>query len=165
MSASNPQVLATRQFPALDETQLVAWIQQITNSFSDGAVVYLAGDLGAGKTTTARALIQSLGHRGRVKSPTYSLFELYELPGLTVAHLDLYRLADAAEVLDLGLEELGSDQACLLLVEWSEKGGDYLAKPDLCWQLTVNGEQRALEIRALSTKGAAIMAAWPSDLA
>jgi tRNA threonylcarbamoyladenosine biosynthesis protein TsaE len=165
MSASTESILAQRNFSSLDEPQLLAWIQQIAPSFRGGAVMYLDGDLGAGKTTTARALIQSLGHRGRVKSPTYSLFELYELADLTVAHLDLYRLADAAEVLDLGLEELGSDQACLMLVEWSEKGGEYLAKPDIVWRLSVNGELRALKVSAISARGAAIMATWPSDLA
>jgi len=165
MSTSTESALTQRSFALLDETQLLAWIQQIAPSFRGGAVVYLDGDLGAGKTTTAGPLTQSSDHRGRGKSPTYSLFELYELTGLTVAHLDLYRLADAAEVLDLGLEELGSDQACLMLVEWPEKGGDYLAKPDIVWQLTVAGERRALQVSAISARGAAIMATWPSNLA
>ena len=93
-----------------------------------GLVVYLEGDLGAGKTTLARGWLAGMGHAGRVKSPTYTLLELYELPdGARLAHMDLYRLADPEELEFLGVRELTG----WLLVEWPEKGVGHLPSADL----------------------------------
>lgn len=92
--------------------------------------VYLEGELGAGKTTFARALVRALGHPGRVKSPTYGLLEHYALPAHDVLHLDLYRIGDPGELAFLGIEDLLGERT-LLLVEWPDRGRGALPEPDL----------------------------------
>lgn len=118
----------------LDETALMAAAAQFGSALSFPSVVYLSGELGAGKTTFARALIQSLGYVGNVKSPTYTLVETYETGGLhsgglQIVHFDLYRLEDPEELHALGYRELTS-QADLVLVEWPEKGGSLIPAAD-----------------------------------
>jgi len=97
--------------------------------FGRGGRVYLSGDLGMGKTTLVRGILRAMGFSGRVKSPSYGLVESYELPNLTVHHLDLYRLSHGEELAFLGLEELMSADA-LVLIEWPEKGRGFLPRPD-----------------------------------
>jgi tRNA threonylcarbamoyladenosine biosynthesis protein TsaE len=125
------------------------------------AVVYLQGPLGAGKSTLARAWLQALGVTGAIKSPTYTLVERYGIPGGEAAHLDLYRLAAAAELDFLGLDELAAE-ATLWLVEWPERGEGSLPPPDLRLRLSVAGEGRRLEIEPCSPEGAAWLARTPS---
>lgn len=103
--------------------------------------IHLEGDLGAGKTTLVRGLLHALGHRGAVRSPTYTLLEPYEFPDLTVLHLDLYRVADPEELEYLGLREQ-SDARTLWLVEWPERGSGWLPSPDLVIVLDREGEGR-----------------------
>lgn len=159
-----------KQFQQLNEAALVELLRRSASVFTDGGVVYLQGHLGAGKTTTARTLIQAFGYEGRVKSPTYSILEVYELDTLTVAHLDLYRLAEAAELIDLGLEELLDKQPILLLVEWPDHGTGYLPAADLCLMLSVSRDKsgqdcRDLSVEAVSEKGSAILSKWPEPAA
>lgn len=104
-----------------DEPAMIDFGRSLAGRLRRGGVVYLVGDLGAGKTTLARGILRGLGHAGRVKSPTYGLLESYDCDGLTVHHLDLYRLEGAADLVDLGLEDL-LDPGSLLLVEWPERG-------------------------------------------
>jgi tRNA threonylcarbamoyladenosine biosynthesis protein TsaE len=106
-------------------------------------VIYLEGDLGAGKTTLARALIQALGHPGRVKSPTYGLLEHYEISGIGVLHLDLYRIGDPGELEFLGIEDL-IDIHTILLVEWPERGGCELPPADVTIHFEHAGDAREL---------------------
>lgn len=113
------------------------------------AVVHLHGDLGAGKSTLARALLRALGVLGTIRSPTYTLIERYALEDGEAAHLDLYRLGDAAEMDFLGLDEL-QDSAALWLVEWPERGGASLPSPDLVIRLSLEdaGRRAVLEPRS-----------------
>jgi tRNA threonylcarbamoyladenosine biosynthesis protein TsaE len=111
------------------------------------AVIYLSGELGAGKTTFSRGFIQACGHRGPVKSPTYTLIEPYELPGVKVYHLDLYRLHDPAELEFLGLEDLLTEGG-VYLIEWPERASPYLPPPDLTISLHHAGGARQARLTA-----------------
>lgn len=125
------------------------------------AVVYLEGDLGAGKSTLARALLRALGVAGAIRSPTYTLVERYPVPGGEAAHLDLYRLAAASELDFLGLDEL-SAEAGLWLVEWPDRGQGGLPAPDLRLQLSVEGAGRRARLLPASPAGEAWLAKVPS---
>jgi len=118
-----------------------------------GAVVYLQGELGAGKTTCVRSLLRTLGVAGLVRSPTYTLVETYPLGALTCVHVDLYRLQTLTEIDELGLRDLVGP-GCLLLVEWPEKGSEALPPADLDVGLRYAGERRAVCLRGLSSLGA-----------
>lgn len=116
------------------------------------AVVYLRGDLGAGKSTLARALLRALGVTGTIRSPTYTLVERYPLDeGGEAWHLDLYRIADAGELEYLGLD---ADETRLWLVEWAERGGGALPAADLVIELATLGEGRSAHLVPASGKGA-----------
>lgn len=110
------------------------------------AVVYLQGDLGAGKSFLVRALIQALGWPAAVKSPTYSLIESYDLAWGPVHHLDLYRLADPEELDYLGIRDLCAQDPSLLLIEWPSKGLGFLPEADLVLRLEGSGTSRELEM-------------------
>lgn len=116
------------------------------------AVIYLQGDLGAGKTTFARAYIHSLGFTGYVKSPSYGLLETYAAGGQNVLHLDLYRIEDPEELEYLALRDLFDDES-VLLVEWPDRGGYYLPKPDLVLNFSENDETRFISCSAYSEHG------------
>ena len=118
----------------------------------DRAVVHLQGELGAGKSTLARALLRALGVVGTIRSPTYTLIERYGLAQGEAAHLDLYRLGDAAELDFLGLDEL-QDAATLWLVEWPERGGASLPSPDLIIRLALEGNGRSAVLEPRSAAG------------
>jgi tRNA threonylcarbamoyladenosine biosynthesis protein TsaE len=94
------------------------------------AVIFLRGDLGAGKTTFARAYIHALGFTGYVKSPSYGLLEIYQAGGQTVLHLDLYRIEDPEELEYLAIRDQ-FDSGAVLLVEWPDRGGRALPAPDI----------------------------------
>jgi tRNA threonylcarbamoyladenosine biosynthesis protein TsaE len=141
-----PDEAATAQFAAVFAGLLPADIR--------GWSVLLQGELGAGKSTFARALIRSLGHQGPVPSPTYTLVEPYELPGGQVYHVDLYRIYNPEEIEYLGWSDW---QDGLLLVEWPERAGQFLAAADLMIILEYQGEGRRARLSALSERAAAIM--------
>lgn len=117
------------------------------------AVVYLHGDLGAGKSTLARAWLRAHGVEGAIRSPTYTLVEHYPLPGGGRAlHLDLYRIGDAGELEFLALDDA---EASLWLVEWPEHGARALPAPDLEIQLALAGPGRGVRLQAGTPAGAA----------
>jgi tRNA threonylcarbamoyladenosine biosynthesis protein TsaE len=123
------------------------------------AVIYLHGELGAGKTTCVRSLLRTLGVAGLIRSPTYTLVETYRSQGMTFIHVDLYRLGGPDAVEELGLRDyLGTD--CLLLVEWPAKGGSALPPSDLDVTLTYQDDSR----RALLTARAECGLVWIEKL-
>lgn len=115
------------------------------------AVVYLHGDLGAGKSTLARAWLRALGVTGTIRSPTYTLVERYPLPaGGEALHLDLYRIGGAGELEFLALDDAAG---ALWLVEWPERGGGALPMADLQIDLAVAGSGRAAALSGLTPNG------------
>ena len=120
-----------------------------------GWTVLLSGELGAGKSTLARALIRALGHTGAVPSPTYTLVEPYELPRGSVYHVDLYRVSDEEELRYLGWNELDSG---LRLVEWPDRAPGLRESADLEIELGYQEEGRSAEVRGLSERGRDLVA-------
>ena len=148
-----------RFLPDPDATDALA--ARLAGSQPGAAVVFLDGDLGAGKSSLARAWLRALGVRGAIKSPTYTLVERYPLAGGGEAvHLDLYRLSSASELDFLGLDELAAE-ARLWLVEWPGRGAGALPAPDLRIALAVQGAGRQARLEATSPAGAAWLAALP----
>lgn len=132
----------------------VALARAFVSAGSGAAVLYLHGELGSGKTTCVRSLLRSLGAQGAIRSPTYTLVEVYELAAATCVHVDLYRLQGSAAVDELGLRDyLGGN--CLLLVEWPEKGGGALPPADVVLLLGYAGEARSARLSARSALGRA----------
>jgi tRNA threonylcarbamoyladenosine biosynthesis protein TsaE len=134
-----------------EATDALGWA--LATSRPSLAVVFLHGDLGAGKSTLARAFLRALGVRGAIRSPTYTLIEPYRLEGGEEAvHLDLYRIAAAEELDFLGLDTLAA-QASLWLIEWPERGGKALPQADLRVSLAVAGDGREAVLEAASPTG------------
>lgn len=126
-----------------------------------GGMIYLQGDLGAGKTTLTRGFMRGFGYTGAVKSPTYTLVEPYEFELGNIYHFDLYRLADPEEVAYLGTDEYFAESN-LCLVEWAEKGAKWLPPADLLIEIADQGTGRRLTCQSLTEKGAIIAKRlWP----
>lgn len=128
-----------------DEAATLAFGERLAGCLLPGALVYLRGDLGAGKTTLVRGILRGLGHAGSVKSPTYTLLEPYDLPSTVVYHFDFYRIADSEELEFIGIHEL-MDSAALKLVEWPERVEDKLPPADVEVRVQVEGEGRRVDI-------------------
>lgn len=144
---------------AANETEMVALGEQLGQAFArySGALsVHLLGDLGAGKTTLTRGILRAFGHTGAVKSPTYTLVEVYELPARTLYHFDLYRLGDPEELEYMGIRDYFADNS-LCLLEWPARGAGVLPAPDLVIEISVAGEGRRLDVRAESAALAALL--------
>lgn len=124
-----------------------------------GGVIFLEGDLGAGKTTLARGLLRALGVQGAVRSPTYTLIEPYELPQGRLLHIDLYRIADPEELEQLGLADFPPSDTWWL-VEWPGRGEGLLPPADLEIRLRAQGAGRCLEYVAVSPLGQEVLRAW-----
>ncbi|RZA34291.1 MAG: tRNA (adenosine(37)-N6)-threonylcarbamoyltransferase complex ATPase subunit type 1 TsaE [Lysobacteraceae bacterium] len=143
-----------------DESATAALGAALAGALQPGLVIYLHGDLGAGKTALTRALIQAAGHTGTVKSPTYTLSEPYRVrlsgqdggQDVNIIHYDLYRMSSPEEFLDAGFRE-DFDGKNICIVEWPEKGEPVLPPPDVRVLLDVSGLGRDVELQALSHLG------------
>lgn len=124
-------------------------------------VIYLQGDLGSGKTTFARALIQGLGYSGRVKSPTYGLLESYQVGGFDFLHLDLYRIENPAELEYLAISEQFTENG-VLLIEWPEKALETLPAADIRMIFKESGEIRSIEFEVNSEMGLKVIGSLKS---
>lgn len=135
-----------------DEEAVAKLAAKFSGSLETPAVIYLRGELGAGKTTFARAYVHSLGFSGYVKSPSYGLLETYDAGGQKILHLDLYRIEDPEELEYLAIRDL-YDHESVLLVEWPDRGKNHLPEPDLVLEFGENNEVRFVACRAHSDRG------------
>ncbi len=143
-----------------DEGAMLALGAALAGVLEAGAVIYLDGDLGMGKTTLSRGLIQGLGHVGPVKSPTYTLVEPYELAAMTVYHFDLYRLGDPEELEFMGVRDYFNG-AALCLVEWSGRGAGILPPADLTVSIERAGSGRRVTLRPATAVGETLLQRAP----
>jgi tRNA threonylcarbamoyladenosine biosynthesis protein TsaE len=145
-----------------DEAATLLLAQRVARHVAGGQTLFLHGNLGAGKTTFSRGLINALGHGGTVKSPTYTLVEPYQLGALMVFHFDLYRLRDSEELVFMGIRDyFRADTLCL--IEWPEQGQGYLPVADLDIHLTFQSEHRSVILSANTAAGATIIKALTDD--
>lgn len=141
---------------AASEQEQEAIGARIAAACPKACVIYLEGDLGAGKTTLVRGFLRGLGYKGPVKSPTYTLLEPYELPQRSCYHFDLYRLADPEELEYLGVRDLLQSDA-MLLVEWPDKGEGALPPADLLIRIEYRPDGRSLGLVAGSPVGQSVI--------
>ncbi len=140
----------------IGEPAMLAFGAQLAAACSKGAVIYLIGDLGMGKTTLCRGVLQALGHTGPVKSPTYTLVEPYTLPELTAYHFDLYRLSNPEELEYMGIRDYFLEDG-LCLVEWPEKGAGILPPADIEVRIAAIDQGRILTLYGQNPKGQSII--------
>lgn len=147
---------------ARSEEEMVVLGKQLGGCLKDGGILYLEGNLGAGKTTFCRGIVQSFGHQGAVKSPTYTIVEPYEMDDVCVYHFDLYRLADPEELEFMGIRDYFLPNA-VCLVEWPGKGAGVIPDPDV--ELVIENDQsgRLLHFQSKSPRGETLLAKWDSQ--
>jgi tRNA threonylcarbamoyladenosine biosynthesis protein TsaE len=121
-----------------------------------GAVYFLYGPLGTGKTTLVRGFLKALGHTGPIKSPTYTLVETYQVGGRSVHHFDLYRIADPEELEYLGIRDY-FDGESLCLVEWPERGAELWVRPDVAIHIRYQDTHREVEVEEFTPCGEIIL--------
>ena len=135
-----------------DENAALGFARRLAAAIKPGMVIYLHGDLGAGKTTLVRGILNALGYTGRVKSPTYTLLETYRIGGLELRHFDLYRLSSPEEWQGAGFDD-EFDAENIFLIEWPEQARGCLPPADLDVRFTILDEGRELNIDAKSKSG------------
>jgi tRNA threonylcarbamoyladenosine biosynthesis protein TsaE len=138
-----------------DEGATLAFGAALGPCLEPGTVIFLEGELGAGKTTLARGLLRGLGYEGRVKSPTYALVEVYEVSRLLLHHFDFYRFSDPREWIDAGFRE-SFDGRSVSLVEWPQKAAGLLPPADLTIRLASSGSGRSASWQPSSPRGTRI---------
>lgn len=143
---------STMQLTVDNEAQMENLGGQLARSAGEGGlIIYLNGELGAGKTTLVRGFLRALGVSHTVKSPTYTLVETYELQ-TSVYHFDLYRLKSSLELEAIGIRDYFHEKA-ICLVEWPQMGSPLLPTPDLMLDITIKQNARLVEIKANNNRG------------
>lgn len=127
------------------ESDTQTFATSLMQCFQEG-VLYLIGDLGAGKTTFTRYFLNAFGHQGTVKSPTYTLVEPYQIQGKSVFHFDLYRLNDPYELELMGIRDYLETPNALFIFEWPSKGEDEIPEADLTLEILKMDDETAREI-------------------
>ncbi|MBF6617031.1 MAG: tRNA (adenosine(37)-N6)-threonylcarbamoyltransferase complex ATPase subunit type 1 TsaE [Candidimonas sp.] len=158
----NTHPLAELSVDLPDEAATIALARQLAPMLAEppaiadntvpGGRIHLRGDLGAGKTSFARAFLRACGITGRIKSPSYALLESYNLSNLYFYHLDFYRFSDPREWMDAGFREI-LDKNAVVLIEWPEHAGALLPPPDLDIKLDYADTGRRAKLTAHSEKG------------
>lgn len=146
-----------------DEEAQLAFGASLASVCQAPLVLALEGDLGAGKTTLVRGFMRGLGYKDKVKSPSYTLVEAYELPSKTIFHFDFYRITDPEELDFIGIQEYAASHAILLL-EWPEKAGSRLPAVDVVIHLSLNESGRDCELAAKTERGARVISALSTHL-
>jgi len=146
-----------------DEAATLALGAALASALEPGLLVNLHGDLGVGKTTLVRGVLRALGHTGPVKSPTYTLVELYEVSRLVLHHFDFYRFHDPREWIDAGFRE-SFNGSTVSLIEWPEKAGGLLPPADVEIHLESSGAGRSASLRARSAQGQSCLVNLASQL-
>lgn len=145
-----------KTFYLKDESDTCALGKSLAAILETGLKIYLHGELSAGKTTLVRAMLKEAGHRGKVKSPTYTLVEPYSIELnsqiVDLLHFDLYRMGCPEEFLEAGFREHFSEKT-ICIIEWAEKADSELPSPDIVVSLEVMGEGRTASLTATSGKG------------
>lgn len=134
-----------QEFSVNGEENMLALGASLADILPGHGVVTLEGDLGAGKTTLVRGLLRKLGHTGVVKSPTYTLVEPYHLKKRDIYHFDLYRLGSPDELEYIGFRDYFNERS-LCLLEWPEKGGDFVPTADVAVQISIIHQARVVKI-------------------
>lgn len=154
----------TATLPLADEAATLALGARLAQAVRPGMAIWLVGDLGAGKTTLTRGLLRGLNFGGRVKSPTYTLVEIYPFSSFNLYHFDLYRFVDPEEWEEAGFREYFNPQS-VSLVEWPEKGGAILPPPDLEIRLEIDGDGRLASLHGRTEEGRrcveTVLESWP----
>lgn len=135
-----------------DEPATLAFGDRVSRVLTNGLVIYLHGDLGAGKTTLVRGILHGMGHVGKVKSPTYTLVEPYVISGINLYHFDLYRFVDEEEWEASGFRDYFNNQS-ICFVEWPEKAGKLIPQADLDIQLSPQETGRRIVMTANTAAG------------
>jgi len=150
-----------------DEAATLDFGKVMAKAMQPNLTIYLHGDLGAGKTTLVRGLVHSLGYAGKVKSPTYTLVESYEISNetasFTLYHFDLYRFNDEEEWDAAGFRDYFNAQS-VCLIEWPEKAENVLPTPDINVIFTIKSSGRSLNVSAHSALGQQCLTAMKTDL-
>ncbi|OOF88505.1 tRNA (adenosine(37)-N6)-threonylcarbamoyltransferase complex ATPase subunit type 1 TsaE [Rodentibacter ratti] len=149
----------TRYIP--DESTMLRFGKKLADTILSchakrAVILYLNGDLGAGKTTLTRGMVQGLGFQGKVKSPTYTLVEEYDIAGKMIYHFDLYRLADPEELEFMGIRDYFAKDA-ICLIEWAEKGKGILPPADLLVNIDYYDDARNMTLVAQNALGEQIL--------
>ncbi|OOX79125.1 tRNA (adenosine(37)-N6)-threonylcarbamoyltransferase complex ATPase subunit type 1 TsaE [Snodgrassella alvi] len=141
-----------REIFLADENDTLNLGERFAQLISPPLIIWLEGDLGAGKTTFTRGLLNALGYNGAVKSPTYNIVETYPFKGFNLHHFDLYRFQNPEEWLDAGLDELITADS-IILMEWPQLGGDLAPPADIILNITIKSSGRTVQINAVTTNG------------